>query len=733
MFDKIVPANKHHQHPATAGISEAAIAQQVVEMIIPSITKIIEKAMASASFLATPTIVSDNMPKQSSESINLPASPITKKSSQTSLSNQPNPICESRPVAINSSDNALVSSSPPISHSQTQSCLQPLTIMALDKIRDLLGDPTANWTCPAQREAMLAVLERKTDVMALMNTSSGKTMLVMVPTLLEDTITAYLVPLKSLMLDVCRNLEDMGVEFEVFTGTSTRISGTKKLVLVSADRARLPQWREALAEVNLRVTVGRLVFDEAHLGLTANDYREALQHLYDLRQFPNMQLVALTATVQPVSEATLMDAFGLAPDTIIIRTPSIRPELQYILEAPRANSNLIATRVKDILAQNQLLPKERALIFVPFLDQGEDLAELLQCEFYNGGKDTTDEQRLNIYNQWISGAHQVMICTSAFSAGNNYPSVRLVIHAGTPREMIGCIQEMSRGGRDHQPTKCYLLPKQAGPPPVPSLFDDKIDHKGLLAVYNWIFPSKKTCLRFGLTAFIDGVGISCLEDNTFQKCNICKPLPPLHHTASLGTSTGSQPSSSSLKRPAALISSSPPTSSTELAFHTSKRRKTDRQMDQLHYVDRMKAALDYFRGTCAHCKVHGINDVSHSIMVCPGLAQKNINSYLSWRKTIQYSNFHGKICYRCHVPQCDGKLHPTFTKGGYTCQFPDILAPMAYGIYNLDHLNSKAALHFKKQWNSLEEFVSWINDRPAVGEQSNITALALWYHKLITS
>jgi superfamily II DNA helicase RecQ len=43
-----------------------------------------------------------------------------------------------------------------------------------------------------------------------------------------------------------------------------------------------------------------------------------------------------------------------------------------------------------------------------------------------------------------------MICTSAFSAGNDYPAVRLVVHAGTPFEMVGFIQEVSRAGRGNR-------------------------------------------------------------------------------------------------------------------------------------------------------------------------------------------------------------------------------------------------------------------------------------------
>jgi len=57
----------------------------------------------------------------------------------------------------------------------------------------------------------------------------------------------------------------------------------------------------------------------------------------------------------------------------------------------------------------------------------------------------------------------------------------------------------------------------------------------------------------------------------------------------------------------------------------------------------------------------------------------------------------------------------------------------AYAIYNLDNLRSVAMSHFQQQWRSLDGFMTWINQQPATGEESNLTALILWYHRHITS
>ncbi|KAI6006168.1 P-loop containing nucleoside triphosphate hydrolase protein, partial [Pisolithus orientalis] len=67
---------------------------------------------------------------------------------------------------------------------------------------------------------------------------------------------------------------------------------------------------------------------------------------------------------------------------------------------------------------------------------------------YNGDKRTSDEERQLAYQQWISGATKVLIATTAFSAGNDYAHVRMVIHMDRPFDMVDYIQGQGRAGRD---------------------------------------------------------------------------------------------------------------------------------------------------------------------------------------------------------------------------------------------------------------------------------------------
>ncbi|KAH7918103.1 hypothetical protein BV22DRAFT_985743, partial [Leucogyrophana mollusca] len=203
---------------------------------------------------------------------------------------------------------------------------------ALWALRVIVDNDEADWTTPAQGQAMTAVLEGQRDVVAVLRTGGGKSMLGILPSIVEDKITVIALPLKSLISDFARRLQKLRVKYQLYDRSVNggRLRPDVNLVLVSADKARGDNWRQSLAEVNQVKTVARLIFDEAHLGLMSEDFRQSLRDLHELRQFP-MQLVLLSGTVPPPMVEPLKVHFGLGANTVVIRECTSRPELEYIL------------------------------------------------------------------------------------------------------------------------------------------------------------------------------------------------------------------------------------------------------------------------------------------------------------------------------------------------------------------------------------------------------------------
>jgi len=133
----------------------------------------------------------------------------------------------------------------------------------------------------------------------------------------------------------------------------------------------------------------------------------------------------------------------------------------------------------------------------------------------------SDEECLTAYHSWRSGLMPIMICTSAFTTGNDYPHVCLTVHIKMPMEMSELIQAQGRAGQDGQAAKCYIIPSSY--PLTITISRTMLDHKGMWFVHDHVYAhGNSRCLRFGSTSYIDGEGMRCTEDTKNMLCSGCR-------------------------------------------------------------------------------------------------------------------------------------------------------------------------------------------------------------------
>ncbi|KAG2045539.1 P-loop containing nucleoside triphosphate hydrolase protein [Suillus hirtellus] len=615
---------------------------------------------------------------------------------------------------------------------------------ALTAMKTMLHDQAVAWASEQQRQAMAAVLAQQTDVVAVLRTGGGKSMLAIIPSILEKDrgATVLILPLNSLMMDFERRLKSMGVPFQIYGANQGSLNPRENLILVTADQARTNGWRESISVLNQRKPVVRFVFDESHLPLIANDYREALQHIYELRSLA-VQMVLLTATLPPSSVPDIKSSFGLGKDALVVRQCTNREELTYFLEKVPP-TDLISRAVAILeLERATWENRDRALVFVPTLALGERVAEEVDCSFYNGNRRSmTDEDRNSVYHSWVRGDSKIMVATSAFSTGNDYPNVRLVIHLDRPWEMLEFIQGQGRAGRDGLPAKCYaLVPPTASRPTAPAP-----DHKGKTAMYEHLYLyGLKRCLRYGITLHNDGIGISCCSLSSNQLCCVCA-RDPNHNPTDIriapaprlrcGFSAPSLPPS--ITPIPAASSSFPPAENPGFveAMKRSNNLRSEREQEVTDRVHSIRRALEFLKHTCSFCKIWGDQiGGDHELSRCPRLSMSqpivSWGQYIEWRRELVYSANHKKICYACHIPQINDDMHRQFTKAGkgLTCEFADIVAPTALGIFLHHPTQQEAAVHFRQTllWSSLAKFTNWLVAEPRPGSYSNLFDLVLWF------
>jgi hypothetical protein len=166
-----------------------------------------------------------------------------------------------------------------------------------------------------------------------------------------------------------------------------------------------------------------------------------------------------------------------------------------------------------------------------------------------------------------------------------------------------------------------------------------------------------------------------------------------------------------------------------------QRRRVLDQMTDLEYVQNFKACLDKFSETCILCTLTGIHTAFHNIMYCPTLQKYNNNTgtamFKAFKEKIKYGMQHRKICYMCHIPQGPNDLlHPKFQGKNGKCSRPDLLLPLAFGLFHFKQITSNSAHKMVQTRFSTEfELISYLNDDPEQNQPSNLVFIFLMFAK----
>ncbi|KAI7592076.1 hypothetical protein KC316_g2508 [Hortaea werneckii] len=338
----------------------------------------------------------------------------------------------------------------------------------------------------AQGEALSAIQRGDGKIVVVMPTSSGKSMLFMLPaSVASEGVTVVVVPFVTLRHDMGGRSERAGVSVGEWDGK--RSMDDKLIVFVTPEAAMRERFQTFLHRLRQTERLDRIVIDECHTMLgDQGGFREGLTRLGSLVS-AHTQILLLTLTLPPSDEPQLMSRMFWRPGEVtMIRTSTVRLNIEYSVVAGRTDFDEQMHQLVEFV-RPVVEAGGKAVIICNDIERIRAIVEAapFTCEPFH--KKMTEHLRNNTFEAFQAGRAPVLVATSVFGTGIDIPDVRLIIHITEPDNMREYGQESGRCGRDGKASRAVIV-RQSRPR------DARVR----------AYTDEKGCRRVKLDEYLDG-------------------------------------------------------------------------------------------------------------------------------------------------------------------------------------------------------------------------------------
>lgn len=315
---------------------------------------------------------------------------------------------------------------------------------------------------PGQLPAVSATLAGR-DVLAILPTGGGKSLVFQLPAMLDDGLTIVVSPLIALMKDQVDRLAARIPGSATFLNSSISsreasrrlqaiTNGVYRMLYVAPERFRVASFQEAMAEIPVR----RIVVDEAHcVSEWGHDFRPDYLNIPRFADsIGRPPILALTATATEATRRDIVKQLGLIGPEIVI-APLDRPNLRFAVQTVRQHNAKLEAIVEASRAWSG-----SGIVYTSTRQDTEMVASHLirkgeRAAYYHAGMDA--RSRADVQEAFLDDRVRIVVATNAFGLGIDKPDVRFVIHFTAPATPEALFQESGRAGRDSGPADCLLL------------------------------------------------------------------------------------------------------------------------------------------------------------------------------------------------------------------------------------------------------------------------------------
>lgn len=312
---------------------------------------------------------------------------------------------------------------------------------------------------PNQDKIISSILSSN-DTLGILPTGGGKSLTYQIPALMQSGVCLIVEPLISLIKDQIDNLQKIGIKAVTINYLQSKERNQiamnqcenyrAKFLFVAAERIMSSSFLIWLKQIK----VSFVVIDEAHcISQWGHNFRPSYRKLSIIKkEFPNLPIVALTATATEKVRQDIVNTLDLRKTNIIVGS-FFRQNINIKVEQCTRKLERIAQIAENIPGCGIIYCLKRSDTVL--LSQA--LRERYHIDAAPYSANLTAYEREKIQNDWIAGKVRIIVATIAFGMGINKADVRFVVHYDIPTNLENFYQEFGRAGRDGNPAYSILL------------------------------------------------------------------------------------------------------------------------------------------------------------------------------------------------------------------------------------------------------------------------------------